>query len=45
VLTDDALRSRLETTGRQLYASRFSMDRFSTEIARLHRQHFDLRPR
>lgn len=45
VLTDDALRSRLETAGRQLYASRFSMDRFSTEIARLHRQHFDLRPR
>jgi glycosyltransferase involved in cell wall biosynthesis len=44
VLADDALRSRLETAGQQLYARRFSMERFCAEIARLHEQHFDLRP-
>jgi glycosyltransferase involved in cell wall biosynthesis len=45
VLADEALRSRLETAGHKLYASRFSIERFSTEIAHLHKQHFDLRPR
>jgi glycosyltransferase involved in cell wall biosynthesis len=45
VLADEALRSRLETAGHKLYASRFSMERFSSEIAHLHKQHFDLRPR
>jgi glycosyltransferase involved in cell wall biosynthesis len=44
VLADDALRSRLETAGQRLYARRFSMERFCTDIARLHEQHFDLRP-
>jgi glycosyltransferase involved in cell wall biosynthesis len=44
VLADDALRSRLEAAGQQLYARRFSMERFCTDIARLHEQHFDLRP-
>ena len=45
VLADDGLRSHLEQAGRRLHASRFSLSRFSTEIARLHRQHFDIGPR
>ena len=45
VLADDGLRSHLEQAGRRLHASRFSLSRFSAEIARLHRQHFDIGPR
>lgn len=40
VLTDPAFRERLERNGRALYEQKFSLERFSASIARIHMRHF-----
>jgi glycosyltransferase involved in cell wall biosynthesis len=40
VLKDRWLREMLERNGRALFEQRFSLDRFSASVARIHRRHF-----
>lgn len=40
VLGDPALRERLEGNGKALYRERFSVDKFSTSVARIHQRQF-----
>lgn len=40
VLTEPVFRERLERNGRALYEQKFSLERFSASIARIHLQHF-----
>lgn len=42
VLTDDALRERLESAGRAMYEAQFSLQKFAASIARIHQRQFGL---
>lgn len=44
LMEDPALRERLESQGRRLYAERFSLDAFLCNLARVHGRAFGVRP-